>query len=273
MTIGLVDQSYSYSFDVKDGWADWGFEDNIFRVTGGRLPAGVGLTTEGRIIGTPTELGPFDFRVTVYDLNNDNAFEDQNTNQDSEWFTLFVTESSTHPDCASPAEADLTEIYLCLGELSTDEYREAADNLSLDVNFYVNLAQSKQYRLWDIEFTIEYDAGALRFDPKKMNSSRLRESAKLAEATIEFDLDQPGKLTVTLAATGQGFVRSGRLMDLPLVAQKDLDEELYLFTLSGVNFVAKDRDLELPEIVTMDGLLEVTNPADNTTEPDNATES
>ncbi|MFV0458314.1 MAG: putative Ig domain-containing protein [Actinomycetales bacterium] len=54
--------AYSQTLTAGSGTAPY-----TFAVTGGSLPAGLALTTDGTLSGTPTEAGPFSFTVTATD--------------------------------------------------------------------------------------------------------------------------------------------------------------------------------------------------------------
>ncbi len=55
---------YSTVLDYKDNG-----NETYFRVTDGALPAGLTISRTGQIIGTPTEIGTFDFQVTLYEIH------------------------------------------------------------------------------------------------------------------------------------------------------------------------------------------------------------
>lgn len=270
LNTALLDEYYEYFFVIQHGWSDFWDNSHSTQFMEGSLPMGVGIASNGALFGTPTNLGEFDFRVVVYDI--DRYFDDIGyySYSDAEWFFLFVTESSTNENCPLPNNQSFSEIYICLGEVSVENLSEG-ESFTLDVNFYVNLNESSSYNIDTLSFFIAYDEESFTLDADTLNSSRLREAATLADAEVSFDASIPGELGVVLTAVGQPFLRSGRILDLPFNASVDLNQETYDFnlTIDEISAVDIEEDTELPEVIALEGKLTLT---DLSAEEEEATE-
>ena len=247
----LVNQPYDYHFSVDPGWDDWWDDSFVVRVYEGSLPAGMGVTADGELVGTPLELGDFDFRILVYD--QDLFFENESWSDD-EWFTLYVTEASTNSDCPSPDNEEVTEVALCLGSIETGEL-SAGDSVTLDVNFFVNADEAEHYDIRTLSFSVAYDPSLFAIDPASLNSTILREAATRSKATATYDTTVEGLLGVTLTEADKPFWRAGRLFDLPFTAAADLPAAGYPFTLTIVE-ISGDRDPSA--LLAIDGSLTIT---------------
>jgi len=75
---GIFGQEYGHQFSVTGGLKPYTFD-----LTGGSLPAGMGLNEEGGLGGTPAETGTFTFSVTVTDAAGET---------DTRRFTLIVVD-------------------------------------------------------------------------------------------------------------------------------------------------------------------------------------
>lgn len=253
LPIGLLNESYSYTFSFDDGddWFSWD-EDLVLDVVRGDLPDGVGLTADGELLGTPTEVGNFEFKVALYAI--DEGFWDDDVDSDSEWFTLFVTEPSSNDSCPTPNNESLAETYICLGEV-TAETMAADDAFTLDVEYFVNYASAPDYDIDAITFTVTYDAASFAPDEDALNSEILREAATRHGATVSIDTNTTGTLTLTITATEQNFHAAGRLADLPFHAIANLAAGTYDFAVAFS--LDSGDDAELPSNINVNGSVTV----------------
>ncbi len=254
LQVALVDELYEDYLDMDVNWNNFFNVDVGLYVTAGDLPWGLEVTDGGRILGIPRELGSYDFKITAY------AFDYYGASDylDSAWYTLFITEASTNPDCASPDSVDHSDIFLCLGELDLTDVR-AGDYLTLDLNYYVDPRKADSYAITEISFSIYYDETLFSFDDVGLISGQLREAAYESEATISFDTSTLGVLGVTLFSDTDTFRRPGRLLDLSLLSLSDLLEGQYDLILTDISLTTENDASALPAITEVDGLLNIYN--------------
>lgn len=258
LSIGILNTTYSENLTGVDNSWDWDLWDNdsyTYNVTRGSLPDGLYITSEGQIVGTPTEVGNFEFRVTFYAFEN-NYFSEDDVTQDSEWFTLFITEDSTNTDCPSATNESIEETYLCLGTIS-EETLSQDDTFDLDVNFYVNLDEGKNYDITSMTFKIYYDSEYFAFDDNSLNSTALREAATRSDGTVSFSKPEDGVIEVTVTSGEESFHKPGRLMDLEVTVLQDVPVETYGFVLEVVS-ITGEGEKSLPAYYEVDGNVEVT---------------
>lgn len=254
LPIGLLNESYSYTFRFDDGddWFSWD-EDLVLDVVRGDLPDGVGLTADGELIGTPTEVGNFEFKVALYSID-EGFWDDDDVDSDSEWFTLFVTEPSTNDACPSPNNESVAETYICLGTV-TAATMATGEAFTLDVEYFINYASAPDYDIDAITFTVTYDAASFAPDEDALNSEILREAATRHGATVSIDTNTAGTLTLTITATEQNFHAAGRLADLPFHAIADLAASTYDFAVAFS--LDSGDDAELPSNINVNGSVTV----------------
>jgi hypothetical protein len=261
LSVALLDQPYSEQFQIDSSWDFMEFWNSYFTVADdGELPAGLGVTSGGEIVGSPQEVGHFDFHVSLYSYDPSIWGDSSSGYEDGEWFTVFVTEPSTNADCPSPDDATLTDLFICAGQLSTD-YLEEGDGFYLDINYYANYATSVNDDVATLDFTIGFDPDAFAPYENGLNSSVLRETATHFGSTVAFDEPSPGQLHVVVTAQTEQLRLPGRLMDLPLVAVQDLPAGIYDFTVT-FNGIEQGADAKTtPSLVEIDGGLELTDDA------------
>lgn len=257
LSVALVNESYTENLIYEDSWYSIN-DDVLLTLSHGALPPGILLSAYGTIAGTPTSVGNYEFRVTAYSIYNDFFDDDDSVSEDSEWFTLFVTEPSSNPDCPSPNEETLEETYFCLGEIESDGLTEGEDFI-LDVNYYVNLRKAEDYNIHTIDLSILYDPNLFTIDSNKINSTMLREAATRAGATISFDTSIPGELRLSLHGNNKSFHKPGRLLDIPLTARSTIGSGEYDFQIVVNDLVPEDSDSSLPALTEIDGKI-IVNP-------------
>lgn len=264
LTNAILDVNYNFHLFAEDD--SWSLYDNsylFFVQSRGHLPGGVFVEPNGTIYGVPTEVGNFEFRVTVYvfesydlwDLFFYDSYYDDYTSADSEWYTLFVTESSTNSDCPSPANETTKETFVCLGSPEVETLAED-ENFDLDINFFVDFQKSKEYAINVIDITIHYDDALFKIDSNFLNSQILREAATRINSTVSFDDDTPGELRIIVTGHDSNFHKSGRLMDLHFTTLQDIAAGDYDFTLT-INNISSVSNNSLPTTVAVDGMLTV----------------
>jgi hypothetical protein len=256
LKIGVLNVAYDDSFAVED--APWTWDDGTaLLVTGGSLPPGIQLTGNGQLIGTPTQIGDFSFSVTAYTFDNDWWGDDDDVYEDSEWYTLFVTETSTNANCPDPADELATEIYACLGEIEQDNLA-TGDTFTLDVNYFIDFNQGNSYDVFTLDFSVFYDEAAFAPVADALNSQILREAATRTNASVSFE-SLPGELRVIISAQTQNLHKSGRLIDLPFTASTDTAAGVYPFTVVWNGIGQNSTKQTLPTAVEIDGLVTVTD--------------
>ncbi|MBI4411230.1 MAG: hypothetical protein HY541_01950 [Deltaproteobacteria bacterium] len=256
----LLNEYYTYSFELHAGWADFWDSSMSTQWYGGVLPSGIGIASNGLLFGTPQEPGDFEFRVLAQD---DDFFDDESWS-DAEWFTLFVTEPSTNEDCPQPDDETTEGIYLCLGDVG-EESLNTGDSFSLDGGYFVNLDNGGRYDILTLSFTITYDSASFAVDAETLTSSLLREAASRAHASVSYNTETAGQLGVTITTTDKPFIRAGRIIDIPFTALLDLNQEEYSFTLTIDAVTPQHDETELPEIIAVDGTLTIDEPAGDET--------
>lgn len=285
LPIGILEESYTYTFGVDDNDWDWGNwwdnESMLLGVVQGELPDGIGLSSNGELFGTPTEVGNFQFKVGAYEVSGGNIWDSNSddVDYDSEWFTLFVTEKSTNESCPNPGSSSVNDIYLCAGIIE-EETIEEGDELILDINFFVNYDDGISYDITVIDFTITYDAAAFAIGDDATSGDFLREAATRQDATVDIDTSVAGQIRIILEAQTDQFHAGGRMIDLPLTALGNLAQGDYNFTIT-TNAITSNSDATLPDISIVNGTVSVTEGFDSeetatdtatATETDTATE-
>lgn len=254
LSIAVLDESYSYSLDFDEDSLSFS-DDYIFSLVGGDLPDGVYLTSYGTLEGTPEEYGVFEFKAKLYAI--DEGYDDDDVDTDSEWYTLLVTEESSNESCPSPSDETTTETYVCLGE-GWAEYLAADEEVEFDVNTFVNFDSAEDYEIEAVQFSITYDSDLFEPVDDELNSQILREAASIDEATVIFNNDNPGELTITLQTADENrLTHSGRVLDLPFRAKVDVPAGIYDFTVVIESIRSADPEVELPTNIAIDGELEV----------------
>lgn len=261
LTTAVVNEPYNFYLSAEDESWDW-FDDStmLFGVSGGYLPAGVALSSNGVLTGTPLEIGNFEFRITAYAIDDDWGDwyydDDDDVTSDSEWYTLFVTERSTNGDCPNPSSTGVTEAYICLGAPEEETLVEG-ESFTLDINYFIEHAKAVGYDIWQLDFSISYDPSLFAVDPDYLGSNSLRETATRAGATVDFDTGTDGVVRIVLTGGHKSFHKSGRIIDLPFIALTDIPAGDYDFNLS-VNGLASDNAGDnLPNTFEIDGFLSV----------------
>lgn len=252
LPVAQLNESYEFALYGQDNDL-WDNGSLVYEKTGGSLPNGVYVTTGGLIAGTPTELGNYEFKVTLYDI--DRGIDDD-VDSDSEWYTLFVTEPSSNEDCPEPADLNATGISLCLGNLTSTEVL-ADDELSLDVNLFLQKTRASDYDIDYIDLTITLTEGYFYFDDSSINSNILREATTRAEGLLSYEIVADNQLRLQLSKGNKTFHKSGRLMDLPFFALSDLEEGTYDFIITVHELHSEDPDQSLPQAFEIDGSLVV----------------
>lgn len=269
LDVGLLNEAYTYQLmAVDDSW-DWPDTHEFVYKNASGLPDGVYVSSDGVVFGTPTEVGIYDFLVTVYSIDYDyfddwdfwddwdSCCNDSTVTFDSEILTLFVTEANSNPACPSPADRDTQETYICIGspEVTTLQTNE---EVTLDISYHVKLDNAEDYDTDTIDFTIYYDEDLFAIDTNLLNSQLLREAATFADATVSFDDSTPGALRIVMTANGDSFLKPGRLIDLPVYALQNIDsiESPVTLTINGIS--STNEKAELPQLVEVDGSITVT---------------
>jgi hypothetical protein len=252
----VVDHTYNDSFFVENNsWGNWGLS-TVLTVTGGALPNGIILSSNGQLSGTPTQVGDYGFRVTSYTFDND-YFSDDDVYEDSEWFGLFVTEASTNSLCPDPSDVTVTEIFVCLGDIETETWA-ANEDVTLDVNYFVDFDNGNDYDIFTLDFSIFYDDTLFAPDANKLNSQILREAATRTDATVSFTQVSSDELRVVIQATSKNLHKAGRILDLPFQALANIPAGEYGFTVVW-NGVTSHANGSLPSLAEVDGVITVTN--------------
>ncbi len=256
LQVAVVDDIYEDYFSIDTSWNDYFNYGHRFYLTDGEIPSGLEVTNGGRLLGIPRELGAFNFEISVYGINF-NGSEDW---IDSAWYTVFVTQDSTNEDCPTVTTQSASELFICLGHLQ-EETVNAAELINLDVQYSLPSELGNKYAINHIVFTINYDADSFEPVTDRLNSSLLKEVATHADATVAFE-NNPGSLVITLEAQHKDYTFSwpGRLMNIPLRAKKDLSESEYIFTANINTMTSKKDNVDLPEMIDLDGLLKVDDP-------------
>lgn len=273
LTTALLDEYYQDSFYYNDSsWEmdDWWDEDEIlYSQTRGSLPPGVVISANGQIVGTPTAVGNYEFRVTVYSIDeydtsdfffdsfDDDYYYDDGVDADSQWFTLFVTERSTNNSCPAPNDESTIETYVCLGSIEADTLAQD-ETFTLDVSYFINFDNSFDYDIERVAFTIYYDADLFAPVEDNLNSQILREAATRATASIAFDNTVLGELGVVVTAGDKDFHKPGCFIDIPFAALTNIDAGVYDFPIEIDEITSGDNEVLLPANVGINGDLTVT---------------
>jgi len=252
LNTGLLEEYYEYDFEVDTGWDDIWDDSMSVQLVEGDLPDGMGISAEGLLFGDPQEVGDFEFRVAIYDIDEG---ADSESWSDSEWFTLFITEPSTNEECPSPDDEESNEFYVCTGSIE-EELVETDDEINLDVNLFVNRDNIGDFDITAFAFTITYDSTYLSLNEDDLNSGLLREAATRNEASVDFDSSTPGVLVVTIASAEDDFVRAGRILDIPFQVLSDVPDGTYAFDVT-IDSVTGKEGATLPEAIAIDGELTV----------------
>lgn len=257
LKIALLDQAYSDNFIVSDDPFTWDANTALL-VTSGSLPSGIDLTGNGELIGTPTQVGDFNFRVTAYSYSYDVWSDDgDDVDADSEWYTLFVTEANTNPLCPNPDDEVATEIFICLGTLERDNLATGSE-LDLDVNYFIDFNKGNGYDVFTLDFSVLYDDTNFSAVDDLLNSQILREAATRTDASVSFD-SQPGELRVVVSASTKNLHKSGRLIDIPFTAIQDVAAGASTFTVMINSIGQQSTKNALPNFVEIDGTVTVTD--------------
>ncbi|MCP5464183.1 MAG: putative Ig domain-containing protein [Deltaproteobacteria bacterium] len=252
LNIAVLNQNYNeHLYAVDQDLEVVERSDMVFTKTKGNLPSGIALDAEGYLTGIPTEVGNFEFQVTVYAI--DNYFGSDNVTEDAEWFTLFVTEASSNAACPNPDNETSSEIFICAGSIETNDLEEG-DELNVDINLHVQLSKAKKYDIEEIRFMISYDDSLFRVDENALNSLLLREAATRSEASVRFETNVSGDIIVALTAQGENFHKPGRIIDLPLVLIDTPEDGAEAdFTVTILAIESGNNDADLPDFVAIDG--------------------
>lgn len=253
-TLPNAQLSESYEFGLYGEDNDlWSSGSLVYEKTGGSLPDGVYVTTGGYIAGTPTELGNFEFKVTMYDI--DRGLDDD-VDSDSEWYTFFVTEPSTNEDCPEPKNTSTTGVYLCLGDLSSTSVL-ADDEFSLDVNLFVQHSKASDYDIDYIDLSVTFDADKFYIDEADLTGNIAREALTRAEGVVEFEIISESELRIRITKGSKSFHKSGRILDIPIFALADLVDDTYDFGITIHEVRSEHDDVSLPTPYEVDGSLVV----------------
>lgn len=259
----VLNESYYDSLFLEEDF--WYWDDDIaFVLKKGGLPPGIFLGSNGTLSGTPTAVGDFGFVVTAYTFDN-NFFDEDEVYEDSEWFVLFVTESSTNVSCPSPGDTTTNEFHICLGSLE-EESLTTGDTLTLDVNYFIDFNKASDYSIYSLEFSIYYDTENFSFPDELLTSQTLRETATRTNALVTFSKPTEGELNIRIEAQAKDLHKSGRLLDLPLTVNQDLAAGDYDFTVSILDIGSSKSDVNLPGLVEIDGVVSVEEDAVSETE-------
>jgi len=268
LQIAVVDDLYEDYFNADTSWNDYFNYGHRYYQTGGQLPSGIEVTNSGRLIGIPRSLGGYNFEVSVYGINLDGS-EDW---IDSAWYTLFVTQESTNESCPQVDEENVSELYLCLGQIQKATLREG-DLINFDVTFFVQQKYRSDYQISTIDYKIVYDPESFEPVSDSLNSSLLKEVANYADASIHFEPAE-GELAVSVSAGDKKYLSwSGRLMTLPFRVKKDLSETSYPFVLNILSMDSLKENVDLPEMIDLDGRLDIDDPVVSETGSDNVSEN
>jgi len=256
LNIALLDTEYYENLSFSDTGAALSSNDYIFSLYSGDLPEGFTLTAEGEISGTPTALGLYEFDVKLYSI--DEGSSDDSVSTDIDTLSILVTEASTNSDCPLPTDDTTTETYVCAGSGFLATLAEG-DSFDLDINYFVELANSFEYEIDRISFSITYDETLFTLDDNDLNSQILREAAEGVGATVTFNNDTAGVLKVTLQTTDEkeSFRFSGRLMNIPFYAKSNVPADSYDFALAITKTTTNDGDITLPDNIAIDGTVTV----------------
>lgn len=274
LSTALLDEYYQDGFFYNDNsWEmdDWWDEDEIlYAQTSGSLPSGVVIASNGQVVGIPTAVGNYEFRVTVYAIDDYDAFnfavdilssdwddDDDDVDADSQWFTLFVTERSTNNACPAPNDETTVETYVCLGSIESDTLAQD-DTFTLDVSYFINFDNSFDHDIERVAFTIYYDAAQFAPVEDGLNSQILRETATRATASVTFDNTVPGELGVVVTAGDKDFHKPGRFIDIPFSALTNIAAGVYDFPIEIDEIASGDSEVTLPANIGINGNLTVT---------------
>ncbi len=261
LDVALLNEDYAYQLEaVDDSWEILDKNELVFLSDSAGLPAGMYVSSDGIVFGTPEELGVYEFDVAVYAIDDfdwyewDETYYDDGVTEDSETLTLLVTEPSSNSNCPSPGNRDVNEIYVCLGSLATDSFL-IDEIIDLDINYFVNLDDTETLNVSFIEFSITYDSNFFALDDNMLNSQILREAATYADATVTFDNTIPGILYVQLAGSSEYFDKPGRILDLPFYAVQDVPLGSYAFTVTMEQISSETEILSATPWIGIDGSL------------------
>lgn len=268
LSTSILNEYYQDSFVYSDN--SWGLDDLwdedeiLYAQTGGSLPSGVVIASNGQVVGTPTAVGNYEFRITVYsiddydfsnfadDLWSNDWDDDDDVDADSQWFTLFVTERSSNPFCPEPNDETTVETYVCLGSVEADTLAQD-DTFTLDANYFINFDNSFDYDIERVAFTIYYDAEKFAPVAESLNSQILRETATRATASVAFDNAVPGELGVVVTAGDKDFHKSGRFLDIPFTALTNIEAGVYDFPIAIDEIASGDSEVTLPTNIGING--------------------
>ncbi|EKD51842.1 MAG: hypothetical protein ACD_62C00170G0016 [uncultured bacterium] len=262
LSIALVNEQYTYQLYAED--ESWSVFDDallLFAQTGGVLPDGVSVGSNGLISGVPTEVGNFEFRITAYaiddewDVWDDCCEDDEDVTSDREWFTLFVTEASTNEYCPWPNDEQTSGLYFCAGNLVQTSLN-ADESVDLDITYFIDFNNAKGYAIDTLEFTVFFDPEFFYVESSTLSSQILREAATRAGASLEITI---GDDYVTFFVQGQDmdFNRSGRLVDLPIFASQNLAEGDYYFPIIIDQIGSSTNEGSFPTAYEVDGFLTI----------------
>jgi hypothetical protein len=157
LDVALINEDYSYQLEaVDDSWEILDNNELVFLSDSAGLPAGMYVSSDGVVFGTPEELGVYEFYVTVYAIDDfdwyewDESYYDDGVTEDAETLTLLVTESSSNSNCPSPGNRDANEIYVCLGSLATDSFL-TDEIFDLDINYFINIDDAETLNVSFVE--------------------------------------------------------------------------------------------------------------------------
>lgn len=268
LSTSILNEYYQDSFVYSDnswGLDDlWDDDDILYAQTSGSLPSGVVIASSGQVVGTPTAVGNYEFRVTVYsiddydilnfadDIWSHDSDDDDGVDADSQWFTLFVTERSTNPSCPEPNDETTVETYVCLGAIAANTLAQD-ETFTLDVNYFINFDNSFDHDIERVAFTIYYDAEKFAPVAESLNSQILRETATRATASVTFDNAVPGELGVVVTAGDKDLHKSGRFIDIPFFALTDIAAGVYDFPIAIDEIASGDSEVTLPANIGIDG--------------------
>lgn len=269
LKIGVLNQTYYDTFYVEEeGWT-WG-DDTVLAVTSGSLPTGLYLTSSGEIIGTPTSVGDFEFRVTAYSFSY-SFDDDDDVDRDSETYDLFVTEASTNGNCPSPDNESLNDTYYCLGDLTYDTLA-AGTAIDLDMNLFVSFEYGEEYEFTALDFSVFYDPAQFEPIESELTSQILREAATRTGAIVTFSEPAAGELRISVTVSENTLHKSGRLMDLPFQAVQNVPAGEYPFEIVFNAVTTSNTEVALPSTYEIDGKVSVTADVEVETEETETTE-
>jgi hypothetical protein len=252
LPVALLNEPYQESFDIDRNGTFW--SSYFTTADGGDLPAGIGVSSNAWIMGSATELGHFEFHISLYSYESGFFNDFDGGHDDGEWFTLFVTEPSTNEACPSPQNENIQEVYVCAGSLS-QETIENGDEFSLDIEYFANWFDSMDYDITAINFTIGFDAASVTPISDELNSTLLREVATHFGSTVAFDSTIPGQLNVVVTASTEQLRIPGRLMNIPFEAIADLPAGDYPFTIIMNGITQGEASKSTPTLLGVDGLI------------------